>query len=259
MTSRTTAGRSVPVAWESAAGEDVRSVRTRLFGLLQSADAEHGAQDHYLELVGASFLADQPTILGAVNEDWVSREHDWYMSMDRSVHGIPGGAPAMWRAAADEDGLVNSNYGHLLFSGENGYQFESVVSALIADPLTRQAVAVYTRPSIHVDSRVNGMSDFMCTSTVQYLIRDGQLETVVVMRSNDIVHGYRNDRAWQCTVRGMIIDALAHGEGLIVKPGGITWQVGSLHLYPRHTRALRHAIATGQWDAPLTAWREAQS
>ena len=30
-----------------------------------------------IELIGASFLADEPLIFGAVNEDYVQRELDW--------------------------------------------------------------------------------------------------------------------------------------------------------------------------------------
>jgi thymidylate synthase len=78
------------------------------------------------------------------------------------------------------------------------------------------------------DYNHNGRSDFMCTNTVQYLIRNGKLDVVVQMRSNDVVFGYRNDFAWQLHVQHLMAAALG------VTPGQIHWQVGSLHVYERH-------------------------
>ena len=46
-------------------------------------------------------------------------------------------------------------------------------------------------------SNCQGMSDFICTNAVSYMIRDDELISVVQMRSNDVVYGYKNDYAWQ--------------------------------------------------------------
>jgi thymidylate synthase len=56
---------------------------------------------------------------------------------------------------------------------------------------------IYTRPSMQFEYNRAGMSDFMCTNTVQYLIRGGNVHAIVNMRSNDVVFGYKNDYAWQ--------------------------------------------------------------
>ena len=42
-----------------------------------------------IELVGASFLADEDAIFGDVNWDYVAREIQWYDSMSRKVADIP--------------------------------------------------------------------------------------------------------------------------------------------------------------------------
>ena len=63
---------------------------------------------------------------------------------------------------------------------------------------------IYTRPEIQEDYNQNGMSDFICTNTVQYFVRDDKLISFVNMRSNDVVFGYRNDRAWQLHVQEML-------------------------------------------------------
>lgn len=181
-----------------------------------------------IEITGASFIADEDHIFGTVNNDYIEREKQWYNSMSRSIDDIPGGPPAIWGAVADKDGIINSNYGWMIYSQENGSQYENVANELKRNPFSRRAEMIYNRPSMWVDYNHNGRSDFCCTNAVQYVIRDGELHCIVQMRSNDAVYGYKNDYAWQKHV----LDKL--GRELNISTGNITWQVGSLHVYARH-------------------------
>lgn len=181
-----------------------------------------------IELVGASFLADEETIFGPVNWDYVEREIQWYDSMSLNVEDIPGKTPAIWTACADADGFINSNYGWAIYHLDNGLQYHNALTELQKNPESRRAVMIYTRPTMWTDYNKNGRSDFMCTNAVQYLIRDGQLDVVVQMRSNDVVFGYRNDRAWQSAVQARL------AKDLGIPTGKIYWMVGSLHVYERH-------------------------
>jgi thymidylate synthase len=181
-----------------------------------------------LELVGESFIADEPAIFGTVNHEYVQHELDWYLSTSLNVNDIPGGPPKIWQQVATEDGYINSNYGWCIFHPENGFQYDRVKEELIRNPYSRRAIMIYNRPSMHMDYNANGMSDFMCTNAVQYLYRDGTLNAVVQMRSNDVVFGYKNDYAWQ----KFVLDRLA--ADLETDPGQIIWNAGSLHVYERH-------------------------
>ena len=181
-----------------------------------------------LEIVNASFIADEPVIFGSVNQNYVERELEWYMSMSLNVNDIPSGPPAIWKQVADKDGYINSNYGWCIFSKDNNFQFNNVVNELREHPNSRRAVMIYTNPRMWYKYKENGRSDFMCTNTVQYMIRDGLLHAVVQMRSNDVVYGYKNDYAWQ----KYVLDKLADELGVIA--GTIHWNVGSLHVYERH-------------------------
>ena len=87
---------------------------------------------------------------------------------------------------------------------------------------------IYTRPSIWVEYNENGKNDFICTNAVTYYIRNNGLQSVVQMRSNDVVFGYKNDIAWQQHV----LESLAND--LNIEPGFIQWQVQNLHVYERH-------------------------
>jgi len=189
-----------------------------------------------LEIMNASFIADQPSIIGKVNEDYVQRELAWYKSQSLNVNDIPGETPAIWKAVATKDGYINSNYGWCIWSDENHNQYTNVLDELKKNPDSRRANMIYTRPTMHSDYNRNGMSDFMCTNNVQYLIRNGELNALVYMRSNDAVFGYKNDWAWQKHV----LDSLCNE--LNIPAGQIYWNVSSLHIYERHFDLLKDAI-----------------
>ena len=182
-----------------------------------------------IEMIGATFEADEPTIFGDVNDDYIQRELEWYESMSLYVDDIPGITPAIWQQVADRGGKINSNYGWAIYHKDNGLQYVRVFNELLHLPNSRRAVMIYTRPTMWEDYKRDGMSDFMCTNTVQYVIRNEQLVAIVQMRSNDVVFGYRNDYAWQ----KHIADTLTADLGLTKEPK-IIWHVGSLHVYERH-------------------------
>lgn len=182
-----------------------------------------------IEMIGACFEADEPSIFGDVNDDYIQRELEWYKSQSLYVDDIPGITPAIWKQVASTEGKINSNYGWAIYSEDNGLQYLNVFDELTKNPNSRRAVMIYTRPTMWSDYNHNGMSDFMCTNAVQYMIRDGQLVAVVQMRSNDVVFGYRNDYAWQ----KYVADQLTKDLGLDVEPK-IIWNVGNLHVYERH-------------------------
>ena len=67
-----------------------------------------------LELIGASFLADEPAIFGTPNIEYIKKEIDWYESMSLNIKDIFGPdkePPAAWQYAASNQGFIHSNYG----------------------------------------------------------------------------------------------------------------------------------------------------
>lgn len=182
-----------------------------------------------IEIIGSSFIASEPAIFGEPNEEYIARELAWYESQSLKVADIPGGPPVIWKqVSSSKEGEINSNYGYLIWSDENHHQYLNVLKELKKNPFSRRAVMIYNRPSMHYDYNRGGMSDFICTNAVQYMIRNDKLHAVVQMRSNDAYFGYRNDWAWQ----KYVLDKLA--KDLAVAPGTIYWNAGSLHLYERH-------------------------
>jgi thymidylate synthase len=198
-----------------------------------------------VELIGATFIADEETIFGKVNDDYVARELEWYKSQSLSVMDIPGKIPQIWQAHASSNMEINSNYGYLVLSEANHFQYVNALSKLLQDPNTRQATMIYTRPTMHKDWNRDGMSDFVCTNTVQYLIRENRLHSVVQMRSNDVVFGYRNDYAWQQYILDQLLQDLNSLGGFDLEKGDMVWHAASLHVYKRHYPLLENFIETG--------------
>ena len=205
-----------------------------------------------IEILNAAFEADEDHIVRPPNTEYIKREIEWYESQSLYVKDIPGETPAIWKAVADKNGKINSNYGYLIYSEENYSQYLSVLAELSENPDSRRANMIYTRPSIQIDAVLNGMSDFICTNNVQYFIRDGKLITSVYMRSNDAVFGYNNDLAWQKYVRDCLINDLETDTYKRYLPGPIYWNVGSLHVYERHFKFLEEPndYRTGNWEMP---------
>ena len=188
-----------------------------------------------LEIINASFIADEPSIFGTVNEDWNSRELQWYLSQSLSVNDIPAPIPAIWQSIASTKGTINSNYGWCIYSSANGRQYDAAIAALVADSSSRQAVMLYNRPSMHTDCTTDGMKDFMCTNSVQLYVRGNALHYCVYMRSNDAVYGYKGDRAWHDYVLDQALAELrTYPQFATLSKGTLVWNAASLHVYPRH-------------------------
>lgn len=193
-----------------------------------------------IEIIGASFIADEDFIFGSISEDYLIKELNWYKSMSLRVEDIGEPVPKIWQDIASEHGEINSNYGYLFL--KTG-QYQSVIKTLTEDKHSRRAVAIYTNPNMHEEWTRDGMRDFVCTNAVHYEIRDNKLNLVVQMRSNDAIFGYKNDYTWQRYTQMLMTTDLMRIYPLL-KPGTITWQVASLHIYERHFYLVDHFLNT---------------
>lgn len=202
-----------------------------------------------IEILGASFIADEPSIFGTPVKSYIDAELAWYESGSTNINDIHGAnkvPPAAWQYAADSNGEINSNYGHLVYSPVFHNQYQNAFSELWKNPDSRRAQMVYNRPSIWVEFDENGKSDFICTNAQTFYIRDNQLHMVSQMRSNDVVFGYKNDYAWAQHLMNKFVtewnkeadmfnvsttasDPIKH-----ITKGTLTWQVMNLHVYERH-------------------------
>ncbi len=188
-----------------------------------------------IELIGASFLADEEAIFGTPKAEYIDAELDWYLNCSTNINDIrsENGPPKAWQYAANKYGEINSNYGKLIFDDKYYRQYENVLTELADNPDSRRACMVYNRPSIWTEFNENGKDDFICIKAVTYYIRDDQIHAVCQMRSNDVVFGYKNDYAWQRYVMDLVADDLSGGNKNYTA-GNLYWQVQNLHVYERH-------------------------
>jgi len=190
-----------------------------------------------IELLGASFIADEPAIFGEPNQEYIDAELEWYRSESTNINTLAeiyGKSPVAWQYSANEYGEINSNYGHLVYSDKYFNQFENALTELVNNPDSRRAQMVYNRPSIWVEFDENGKNDFICTNAQSVYIRDGKLHMVSQMRSNDVVFGYKNDYAWAQNLMDGFVKRYNEITGENIVKGDLIWQVMNLHVYERH-------------------------
>ena len=199
-----------------------------------------------IEMIGASFLADESAIFGEPNQQYIDAEINWYDSMSTNINDIYKGnkpAPQAWQYSANTHGEINSNYGLLIYGDKFHSQYWNALDELLLNVDTRRATMIYTRPSIWAEYNENKKNDFICTNAVTYYIRGGKINCVVQMRSNDVVYGYKNDYAWQKHVlkcfthdynRSFAEKTWDADYRRDMEVGDIIWQVQNLHVYERH-------------------------
>ena len=200
-----------------------------------------------IEMIGASFIADEPSIFGTPNDQYINAEINWYNTHSTNINDIYDDVtkepPQAWKYSANKHGEINSNYGLLIYSDKFYSQYWNALDELLVNLDTRRATMIYTRPSIWTEYNENGKNDFICTNAVTYYIRGGKIHCVVQMRSNDVVYGYKNDYAWQKHVldcftndynRSFAEKTWDADYRRDMEVGSITWQVQNLHVYERH-------------------------
>jgi thymidylate synthase len=143
----------------------------------------------------------------------------WYISCKQDLASIQYYIPR-YDEYAEPDGTIWGAYGPRIFGGERS-QYEVVRDLLRERPATRKAVVqLYDSEDI-----LEPYEDVPCTCTLQFLVRDGFLNLVVHMRSNDVFMGFPHD-VFAFT---MIQEILANDLGVTL--GSYKHMVGSFHLY----------------------------
>lgn len=186
-----------------------------------------------VEIIGATFVVDEDWIIRKPNQEYIERELEWYRSCSLNVNDIPGQTPKIWTQIANENKMINSNYGYLIWSDENHRQYDHILAELKNNPFSRRAVMIYNRPSMHEEYNIGGMSDFICTMYNSFFIRDDKLVSHYVLRSNDAIYGANNDFAWAKYVQGLLADDLN------LETGDLIWSASSLHVYERHFKYIQ--------------------
>ena len=107
-----------------------------------------------IEVIGASFLADEPSIFGKPSDEYINHEIIWYRSHSCNINDIYGDdrePPKAWQLSANKYGEINSNYGCLINSDKYYGQYGMALDELLYNKDSRRASMIYQRPSIWVE------------------------------------------------------------------------------------------------------------
>lgn len=145
----------------------------------------------------------------------------WYLSGSNKVNDIANFSK-VWEDLSDDGETANSAYGYRIWQKFGFDQWDFVLNKLKADPMSRQAV-------IHIkDADNTPTKDMPCTVALQFLLRDGKLNMLTNMRSNDLWTGFPYDVFAFTSMQILMAFQLGVGIGIY------THVAGSLHLYARN-------------------------
>lgn len=146
----------------------------------------------------------------------------WYLTGRNDLEMMKYYSKFMERGT-DDGKTLNSAYGYRIFEGKHPLlpfnQWDNVKRLLSEDSDSRQAI-------IHLHTPNNKKTnDEVCTLSLQFLVREGKLNMITTMRSNDIVLGFTYD-VFAFT---MLQEILANELGLEL--GKYYHNAGSMHIY----------------------------
>lgn len=177
------------------------------------------------ELIGNGYVVPMPAYISLaarnVNLSFMLGEAWWILSGSNRVSDITNYMKT-YKNFSDDEVFLRGAYGPKIVD-QLGY----VVDTLEKDNDSRQAVINIWR------ERPGQSKDIPCTLSMQFLIRNGKLNSVTTMRSQDIVLGFTYD-VFTFSMVAMSVKLLLKQRGIDVELGELFVNPGSLHIYEKH-------------------------
>lgn len=157
-----------------------------------------------------------------VTLDWCKAEFKERINTREDIN--PGEAwllrKDVWEEFLNEEGRFDYTYNFRI-----AWQIEAIIKELKEKPQTRQAIIeVHDR---NFDQEAMGKKRIPCSMFYQFMLRDGKLDVIYVMRSSDFSTHFQND-IWQALA---LRDHIAAMSGYDV--GKFFMFVSSLHIYKK--------------------------
>lgn len=163
----------------------------------------------------------------------------WYLAATDKLDFIRYYIPR-YRDYSDDGKTIYGAYGPRLFSLNGSIdQVQNVIETLRASNSSRRAVIQLFRGEDLDDNLQSRREDLPCTCTLQFTVRNHQLNLMVMMRSNDAFMGLPHD-VFAFT---MLQELIARTLGVEVGP--YKHAVGSLHLYTKDTKSIQDYLDEG--------------
>jgi len=165
---------------------------------------------------------------------YIAAQLAWYLRAQAHVLDGIDTYDTSWRRIVEPD--VNSNYGLYVFAEKQWVQ--CVLGRLRLDPLSRQAIILFNRPEVHQSAT----TDHICTTSLQFLIRDDNLYAIGTMRSNDIWGGMCHDVPFFMMLQALTV-AYLRPTMPNLQQGLYFHHVGSMHAYERDWKKIADLVA----------------
>lgn len=177
------------------------------------------------EVINGTYTVPMPAYISLksrkVNKSFMFAEAAWIILGSNRLEDIQPYMD-MYKNFSDDRVFLKGAYGPKVVD-----QLPYVVDALVNDNDSRQAVLTTWR------ERPGPSKDIPCTVSMQFLIRDDVLHSVVTMRSNDIVLGFTYD-VFTFSMVAKSVQLLLRDRGILCDLGDLSVNAGSLHLYEPH-------------------------
>lgn len=166
----------------------------------------------------------------------------WYLSGDNSASVIDYYIPDYSTENSDDGLVLQGGYGPRLFAMRgHTNQINNIIQLLTRKPTSRRAVIqLFNAEDLNSDFR-----DVPCTCTLQFLLRDGKLNMLTHMRSNDAFIGLPHDVFCFTMLQEIIARTLG------AEMGFYKHAVGSLHLYESQVENVEQYKEEG-WQKPTS-------
>ena len=163
-------------------------------------------------------------------------ELSWHLATSNEVDFIANYLSGWKNYSEDTKRITGSCYGKRIFEADKDGEskWTSIIDLLQSDIHSRRAVISLLDPEVYVN---RSTPDISCTVSLQFLVRDGKIDLIVNMRSNDIIWGLPYDFFFFSYLQELMSFELN-------MPIGTYYHLaGSMHIYERHYEMAKKIIS----------------
>ena len=177
----------------------------------------------------------------------VVRELLWMWQKKSNVVNELGKSAAIWRAWERPDGTIGKTYGYQLgqvhhYEYGDFDQVDNLIYLLKNKPMDRRMIVTMWNPA-----DLHDMALPPCVYESLWYVADGKLNCTLIQRSGDLLAAAASG-GWDTMEYAILVHMLAQVCGYQV--GELVHIVDNLHIYDRHTDAVRECLGNPEYPAP---------
>lgn len=177
----------------------------------------------------------------------VVRELLWMWQKKSNVVDELGKSAAIWKAWERPDGTIGKTYGYQLgqvhhYEYGDFDQVDNLIYLLKNKPMDRRMIVTMWNPA-----DLHDMALPPCVYESLWYVADGKLNCTLIQRSGDLLAAAASG-GWDTMEYAILVHMLAQVCGYQV--GELVHIVDNLHIYDRHTDAVRECLGNPEYPAP---------